>query len=106
MVLTMFLLGLLYVVFMAVLIAVGARAVVVLVIAAGFLLVQYFFSDRIALYAMGGREVSPQEAPQLHAVIDRLSALADMPNPAWPSPTATCPTRSPPGATRRTPSSA
>ncbi|WP_275477778.1 zinc metalloprotease HtpX [Herbidospora cretacea] len=81
MVLTMFLLGLLYVVFMAVLIAVGARAVVVLVIAAGFLLVQYFFSDKIALYAMGGREVSPQEAPQLHAVIDRLSALADMPKP-------------------------
>ncbi|WP_275527282.1 zinc metalloprotease HtpX [Herbidospora mongoliensis] len=81
MVLTMFLLGLLYVVFVAVLIAVGARAVVVLVIAAGFLLVQYFFSDKIALYAMGGREVSPQEAPQLHAVIDRLSALADMPKP-------------------------
>ncbi|WP_281286680.1 zinc metalloprotease HtpX [Herbidospora galbida] len=81
MVLTMFLLGLLYVVFMAVLIAVGARAVVVLVIAAGFLLVQYFFSDKIALYAMGGREVSPQEAPELHAVIDRLSALADMPKP-------------------------
>ncbi|WP_269750652.1 zinc metalloprotease HtpX [Herbidospora daliensis] len=81
MVLTMFLLGLLYVVFVAVLIAVGARAVVVLVIAAGFLLVQYFFSDKIALYAMGGREVSPQEAPELHAVIDRLSALADMPKP-------------------------
>ncbi len=81
MVLTMFLLGLLYVVFVAALIAVGARAVVVLVIAAGFLLVQYFFSDKIALYAMGGREVSPQEAPQLHAVIDRLSALADMPKP-------------------------
>ncbi|GAB1817264.1 zinc metalloprotease HtpX [Herbidospora sp. RD11066] len=81
MVLTMFLLGLLYVVFMAVLIAVGARAVVVLVIAAGFLLVQYFYSDKIALYAMGGREVSPQEAPQLHAMIDRLSALADMPKP-------------------------
>lgn len=81
MVLTMFLLGLLYVVFVAVLIAAGARAVVVLVIAAGFLLVQYFFSDKIALYAMGGREVSPQEAPQLHAVIDRLSALADMPKP-------------------------
>ncbi|GAA0414946.1 protease HtpX [Acrocarpospora corrugata] len=81
MVLTMFLLGLLYVAFMAVLIAVGTQAIVVLVIAVGFLLVQYFLSDRIALFAMHGREVSPQEAPELHGVIDRLSALADMPKP-------------------------
>jgi heat shock protein HtpX len=81
MVITMFLLGLLYVVFVAVLIAVGVRAIVVLVIAAGFLLVQYFFSDRIALFAMHGREVSPQEAPELHGMIDRLTALADMPKP-------------------------
>ncbi|GLW97155.1 zinc metalloprotease HtpX [Microtetraspora sp. NBRC 16547] len=81
MVTTMFLLGLLYVAFMAILIAVGVRAVVVLVIAAGFLLVQYFLSDKIALFAMHGREVSPQEAPELHGIIDRLSAMADMPKP-------------------------
>ncbi|GII90174.1 zinc metalloprotease HtpX [Sinosporangium siamense] len=81
MVLTMFLLGLLYVAFVAVLIALGARAITVLVIAGCFLLVQYFFSDRIALFAMGGREVSPQEAPELHALIDRLCAMADMPKP-------------------------
>ncbi len=81
MIVTMFLLGLLYVAFMAVLIAVGVRAVVVLVIAAGFLLVQYFLSDKIALFAMHGREVSPQEAPELHGIIDRLSAMADMPKP-------------------------
>ncbi|MGI5490787.1 zinc metalloprotease HtpX [Microtetraspora malaysiensis] len=81
MVMTMFLLGLLYVAFMAILIAVGVRAVVVLVIAAGFLLVQYFLSDKIALFAMHGREVSPQEAPELHGIIDRLSAMADMPKP-------------------------
>ncbi|MBO3745620.1 zinc metalloprotease HtpX [Streptosporangiaceae bacterium NEAU-GS5] len=81
MVTTMFLLGLLYVVFTAVLIALGVQAIVVLVIAAGFLLVQYFFSDRIALFAMHGREVTPQEAPELHGMIDRLTALADMPKP-------------------------
>ncbi|MEO3858148.1 zinc metalloprotease HtpX [Acrocarpospora sp. B8E8] len=81
MVATMFLLGLLYVAFMAVLIAVGTQAIVVAVIAVGFLLAQYFLSDRIALFAMHGREVSPQEAPELHGVIDRLSALADMPKP-------------------------
>lgn len=81
MVLTMFLLGLLYVVFVAVLISLGVRAVVVLVIAGGILLVQYFMSDRIALFAMHGRVVSPEEAPELHGMIDRLCALADMPKP-------------------------
>ncbi|UBU16741.1 zinc metalloprotease HtpX [Nonomuraea gerenzanensis] len=81
MVATMFLLGLLYVVFVGVLIALGVRALTVLVLAGGLLLVQYFLSDRIALYAMHGREVSPQEAPELHGLIDRLCALADMPKP-------------------------
>ncbi|MEO3889043.1 zinc metalloprotease HtpX [Nonomuraea sp. B5E05] len=81
MVVTMFLLGLLYVVFVGVLIALGVRALTVLVLAGGLLLVQYFLSDRIALFAMGGREVSPQEAPELHGLIDRLCALADMPKP-------------------------
>lgn len=78
---TMFLLGLLYVVFVGVLIAVGVRTLGVLVIAVGLLLVQYFLSDRIALFAMGGREVSAQQEPELHGLIDRLCALADMPKP-------------------------
>ncbi|MEZ0075766.1 zinc metalloprotease HtpX [Planotetraspora sp. GP83] len=78
---TMFLLGLLYVAFVAALLAAGVRAVTVLVIAAGLLLVQYFLSDRIALFAMHGREVSPQEAPELHGIIDRLAAMANMPKP-------------------------
>lgn len=81
MVLTMFLLGLLYVVFVAVLIALGVQAVVVLLIAGAVLLAQYFMSDRIALFAMHGRVVSPQQAPELHGMIDRLCALADMPKP-------------------------
>ncbi|MEU4573995.1 zinc metalloprotease HtpX [Nonomuraea sp. ATR24] len=81
MVVTMFLLGLLYVVFVGVLVALGVRALTVLVIAGVLLLAQYFLSDRIALYAMHGREVSPQEAPELHGLIDRLCALADMPKP-------------------------
>ena len=81
MLLTMFLLGLLYVVFVAVLVALGISAWLVLLIAGGFLFFQYFFSDRIALYSMRGREVSPQQAPELHQMIDRLCALADMPKP-------------------------
>jgi heat shock protein HtpX len=81
MLLTMFLLGLLYVVFVAVLVALKIPLVLVLLIAGGFLFIQYFFSDRIALYAMRGQEVSPQQAPELHQMIDRLCALADMPKP-------------------------
>jgi heat shock protein HtpX len=83
MLLTMFLLGLLYVAFVAVLVAIlGTRSLpLVLLIAGGFLFFQYFFSDRIALYAMRGQEVSPRQAPELHQMIDRLCALADMPKP-------------------------
>ncbi|HEV8164405.1 MAG TPA: zinc metalloprotease HtpX [Actinomycetota bacterium] len=81
MLLTMFLLGLLYVVFVGVLIYLIGNWVLVALIAGGFLFFQYFFSDRIALYAMRGQEVSPQRAPELHQVIDRLCALADMPKP-------------------------
>jgi heat shock protein HtpX len=81
MVVTMFLLGLLYVVFVGVLIALGVRALTVLVIAGIILFAQYFLSDRIALFAMGGRVVTPQQAPELHGLIDRLCAMADMPKP-------------------------
>jgi|SRR4051794_5593862 heat shock protein HtpX len=81
MVVTGFLLGLLYVGFVALLIALTKSAVVAVVLAGGLLFVQYWFSDRIALYAMRGRIVSPEEAPQLHGAIDRLCALADMPKP-------------------------
>lgn len=82
MLLTTFLLGLLYVVFAAVLVAVLKSAVLAVVVAGAVLFVQFWFSDRIALYAMHGRVVTPQEAPELHAVVDRLCALADMPKPA------------------------
>jgi heat shock protein HtpX len=78
---TMFLLGLLYVVFTAVLIALGVKAIAVLLIAACLLLAQFFLSDKIALFAMHGRVVSPQEAPELHGIVDRLAALANMPKP-------------------------
>jgi heat shock protein HtpX len=81
MVVTSFLLGLLYVAFVALLIALTKSAVLAVVIAGGMLFAQYWFSDRIALYAMRGRIVSPEEAPQLHGAIDRLCALADMPKP-------------------------
>jgi heat shock protein HtpX len=79
---TGFLLGLLYVVFVAVLIVLTKSAFLAIVIAGALLFSQYWFSDRIALYAMRGQVVTPEQAPQLHGVIDRLCALADMPKPA------------------------
>lgn len=75
------LLVLLYGVVIGLLIAVGISYALVLVIAAGLLFVQYWFSDKIALYGMGGRIVTPDEAPQLHGAIDRLCAMADMKKP-------------------------
>jgi heat shock protein HtpX len=78
--LTMFLLGLLYVVLIA-LVTAYTNLALGLVIAFGALFAQWFFSDRIALYAMHGRVVSPEEAPQLHGIVDRLCAVADMPKP-------------------------
>jgi heat shock protein HtpX len=80
MLLTMFLLGLLYVVFVVVL-SQFFNLWFVLLIAGGFLFFQYFYSDKLALRAMRAREVSPQQAPELHQMIDRLCALADMPKP-------------------------
>ncbi len=75
------LLVLLYGAVIGLLIAVGISYVVVLVIAAIILFVQYWFSDKIALFGMGGHEVTPEQAPQLHGVVDRLCALADMKKP-------------------------
>ncbi|MFI9149217.1 zinc metalloprotease HtpX [Streptomyces sp. NPDC053367] len=81
MVVTLFLLGLLYVVFVGVLVVLLRSWVLVVVVAAGLLGAQYWFSDRIALYAMRGRVVEREEFPELHAVVDRLCALADVPKP-------------------------
>ena len=78
---TIFLLGLLYVAFIGALLAVGVSYGVVIVIAGALLFAQYFFSDKIALFSMHARVVSEQEAPELHAIVDRLCALADMPKP-------------------------
>jgi heat shock protein HtpX len=78
---TVFLLGLLYAVFVTVLFLVGVKLVFILVIAIVLLFVQYFYSDRIALYSMSGKVVTREQAPQLHGVVDRLCAMADMPKP-------------------------
>jgi heat shock protein HtpX len=86
---TMFLLGLVFVAFVAAIIGIGAAthasdAVIVLfavVLAGGFAVGSLFYSDKIALSTAGAVEVSPEQAPQLHGIVDRVCALADMPKP-------------------------
>ncbi len=78
---TMFLLGALYVGFAAILFSAGAGAITMVVVLGGLLVAQLFLSDKLALRAIGAREVSPQEAPGLHAMIERLCIQADLPKP-------------------------
>ncbi len=77
----MFLLTALYLAFIAVLVSAGVNAIGVLLIAAIMIGVQYFMSDKIALWSMGAHIVSPAEAPELHGMIERLAAIANLPKP-------------------------
>jgi heat shock protein HtpX len=81
MLLTMLLLGVVYVVLVGALFAAGAGAATIAIIAGVLLLIQLFTSDKIALAALGAKEVSPQEAPELHGIIERLCVQADLPKP-------------------------
>ena len=81
MLLTLFLLGAVYVVLVGAIFAAGASGITILVVVSGLLLLQYFGSDKLALRAMGAQVVSPQEAPELHAMIERLCIQADLPKP-------------------------
>jgi heat shock protein HtpX len=83
---TVFLLFVLYAVLVTVLVAVHLSIAFILVIAIGILIVQYFFSDKIALYSMGGRMVTREQAKQmlgvdLYGVVERLTSLANMAMP-------------------------
>ncbi len=80
---TMFLIGGLFVAFIVTLIAVAPPgwAYIIGFIGLGIAWWQWYKSDTVALKAMRARVVTPEEAPELHAMIDRLCALADMPKP-------------------------
>src|SRR5690625_3018871 len=81
MILTMVILAVLYVVLVGALSFAFNAWILGVLIGLGVLWAQWYFSDKLALSAMRAREVSPQEAPQLHAIVDRLCAMADMPKP-------------------------
>src|SRR3954471_3111992 len=78
---TIFLLGLVYVVLAVTLLYFLQSAILMIVIVGGLAAINLFASDKLALAAMGGRIVTPQEAPQLHAMVERLCIQADMPKP-------------------------
>jgi len=89
---TVFLLGLLYVIFFVVLLqGVGMALPVVIVLAGGLLAVQYWTSDKIALASAGARIVDESQAPELHAIVQRLCLTAGLPMPR----VAICPTDMP-----------
>jgi len=76
------LLGLLYVLFAVVLFSVlNVGLAPMLVIVIGLAFVQYYTSDKLALAASGAKIVTPEEAPELHAIVERLCAMADLPKP-------------------------
>jgi heat shock protein HtpX len=82
MLLTSFLLGLLYVFFALVLFYLfNFGLVAMLVIVIGMAVFQYFTSDKLALRASGAKIVTPEEAPKLHEMIERLAAMADLQKP-------------------------
>ncbi len=82
MVLTMFLLFALYIAFVGIMATFfTARLFPILVVMSLFLVAQFFFSDKLALYSMGAKEVSEEEYPQLHAMVSRLAQQADLPKP-------------------------
>ena len=82
MMLTMFLLAAVYLIFLVILATFGGVDTTGLIfIAAIFMLIQFFFSDKLVLWSMGARIVTEQEEPRLHETISRLCAIADLPKP-------------------------
>ncbi|MGC8492448.1 MAG: zinc metalloprotease HtpX [Syntrophobacteraceae bacterium] len=77
----MFLLAALYLLFLSFLWKAGVGFVTMALIAGVMLVVQFFFSDKIVLWSMGARVVERDEAPELHAMIERLAQMADLPKP-------------------------
>ena len=78
---TMFLLAMLYLSFALVLFRAGAGAITMVLVIGLMLGLQYYYSARLVLWSMGARLVNEQEQPELHAIVERLAVLADIPKP-------------------------
>ncbi|MCD4840976.1 MAG: zinc metalloprotease HtpX [Methanosarcinales archaeon] len=79
--LTMFLLAVVYLFFLAVLFSQGAGMNIMLIFIGGFMFLQYFMSDKLVLWSMGAKIVSESEQPKLHETITKLCMIADLPKP-------------------------
>ena len=79
--LTMFLLFILYLVFMTILWAFFANVWLIVILAVGMGLVQYFFSDKLVLWSTHSRVIEPDEYPELHMTVEKLCREADLPLP-------------------------
>ena len=81
MLLTMFLLGAVYLFFLVFLAASGTDSMFILLFAGVMMFVQYYYSDKMVLWTSGARIVSASEEPELHEIVTRLCAIADLPVP-------------------------
>ncbi|MCQ9369082.1 zinc metalloprotease HtpX [Brevibacterium sp. 50QC2O2] len=83
--LSLFLNGLIYVILILAIWAILGRStggvIIAVLISGGAFFFQWYLSDSIAMRSMGAHEVSQQQAPELHLMVDRLCQLADMPKP-------------------------
>jgi heat shock protein HtpX len=78
---TMFLLLIVYLIFISVLSYLGVGTGYLILFAGGMAFIQYFFSDKLVLWTTRARVVDEQEFPELHAMVGRLAAEADIPRP-------------------------
>jgi heat shock protein HtpX len=81
MLLTMGLLAVLYLGFLAILLTMHVSQMVIILFMGGFIFLQYFYSDKLILRSMGAKIVTESEMPQLHQIVSRLCANADLPMP-------------------------
>src|SRR3979411_2070484 len=81
MVLTLFLLAVVYLAFMGALLAFQVPWGLILIVAGVLLVVQYYFSDQLILMSLGPREGTEQEAPPMHDMVGRLAAMTGLPKP-------------------------
>jgi heat shock protein HtpX len=81
MLLTMILLAVVYLGFLAILLAINANQTVIILFMGAFMFLQYFYSDKLILRSFGARIVSENEFPHLHQMVSRLCSIADLPKP-------------------------
>ena len=81
MVLSFFILGILYVIFLSILHYLGVGYIPLAIIASAMILAQWYFSDKIVLWSSGAKVISKEQYPKLHEIVERLSTNNALPKP-------------------------